>query len=1099
MSRNVMFEEDYTFNPATKTIIIKRNLQPQRLMLMTNVTKNIVIYNFSDPVLGYASWTREQNGADIETHIVLKYNTASMSSTDKLQLIIDDFATVVDVEESLQDAVGKLRTSTPQSLMDTDFEYSLQPSKWESLFLTSNYSTFFAKGSGGNSFEVTSISANGLGPRSIVTITTAQPHALIPGNIVSVQDTNSGLVEGTFLVATVPNGTQFTYAAKGVVSGELVNLGTSSVYGGDIFDNAHIPGGINTSNSLGIPGGSNSLRPWNASSNGAAPSSQVTIVFDNPHGMYPGTQVIISNTNSFDGTYPIIQVPTTRTAIIDLGRVQSSVVVPSTATIMAKNDGYIVHRPADGGVQLTTYNNVPGAVTVRQTRRYFRYQSGKGIQYSTGSKFTPTFDIQRYVLNAGTVGTQYATITTQQDHCLQAGAKIFIEGMEVSRAGAYNPFNGNFVVSQVVDANNLRINLNITTAIPTVDLTPAGLGFLTVYEWDGGVTRTGMFDDQNGFFFEFDGQGLSVVRRHSEKEIMGKVFTTTNSNLITGVNTQFRKQLLVGQNIVIRGASYRIITIASDTQLFIAPAYRGASASNVRALITQNKRFRQSEWNLDKMDGTGPSGYEIDTKKMQMVYIDYSWYGAGFIRYGVRGVSGDIIYFHQIANNNKNVAAYQRSGNLPARYEVANDPIKFTRAIAGASGTIGSSIEADHTSMWVEDAAYWPASGNILVQDATNVEIMSYSSIGAYDSTKRGYLLNGLTRRKTVTINFPDQNFTYAGTALPVVFTPDSSINGSGGNSQVSVHPINQTCAPMLSHWGSSVIMDGRFDNDQNYIFTGGMTKYLSVPAGTTRPLLAIRLAPSVDNGLARNFGVRELTNRMQLQLQSMGVQTNGSFRLDGILNPSFISYTAHTVANMVANRAGTGVSGNSFVTITDVKGTNGVVPGMVVSGTGIGASGTGTNTVSYTAGDRVYLTTANTGAVSGTIVFTPRVPYIGLPNDWTKDLISGGSLAQVLYFDNTGPGAGDVPSAGVPSGLVSGGDSVISVFTENGSPTAYNVTAVDLRSIRELGNSILGGNGNPLTPSFPNGPDILVITATNIGAVSSNISARISWTEAQA
>jgi hypothetical protein len=483
---------------------------------------------------------------------------------------------------------------------------------------------------------------------------------------------------------------------------------------------------------------------------------------------------------------------------------------------------------------------------------------------------------------------------------------------------------------------------------------------------------------------------------------------------------------------------------------------------------------------------------------MQMVYIDYSWYGAGFIRYGVRGVSGDIIYFHQIANNNKNVAAYQRSGNLPARYEVANDPIKFTRAIAGASGTIGSSIEANHTSMWVEDAAYWPASGNILVQDATNVEIMSYSSIGAYDSTKRGYLLNGLTRRKSVTINFPDQNFTYSGTTLPVVFTPDSSINGSGGDSQVSVHPINQTCAPMLSHWGSSVIMDGRFDNDQNYIFTGGMTKYLSIPAGTTRPLLAIRLAPSVDNGLARNFGVRELTNRMQLQLQSMGVQTNGSFRLDGLLNPAFISYNPHTTANMAATRTGgSGVAGNPFITVSDAKGTNGIVPGMTVSGTGIGASGT--NTVSFTAGDRIYLTTANSGTVSGSIVFTPRVAYTGLPNDWTKDLISGGSLAQVLYFDNTGPGAGDVPSANVPSGLVSGGDSVISVFTENGSTTAFNVTAVDLRSIRELGNSILGGNGNPLTPSYPNGPDILVITATNIGTVGSQISARISWTEAQA
>jgi hypothetical protein len=434
---------------------------------------------------------------------------------------------------------------------------------------------------------------------------------------------------------------------------------------------------------------------------------------------------------------------------------------------------------------------------------------------------------------------------------------------------------------------------------------------------------------------------------------------------------------------------------------------------------------------------------------------------------------------------------------LPARYEVANDPTKITRAIAGASGVVGSTIEANHTTMWVEDASFWPASGNILVQDATSVEVMSYASIGAYNATKNGYPLNGLTRRASVSINFPDQIFTYSGTTLPVVFTPDSSLTGSGGDSQVSVHPINQTCAPMLSHWGSSVIMDGRFDNDQNYIFTGGMTKYLSVPAGTTRPLLAIRLAPSVDNGLARNFGVRELTNRMQLQLQSMGVQTNGSFRLDGILNPSFISYNAHTTTQMLANRTATGVSGNPFITITDVKGTNGIVPGMTVTGANIGASGT--NTVSYTAGDRVYLTTANSGTVSTTVSFTPRVAYTGLPNDWTKDLISGGSLAQVLYFDNTGPGAGDVPSANVPSGLVSGGDSVISVFTENGSASAFNVTAVDLRSIRELGNSILGGNGNPTTPSFPNGPDILVITATNIGVNSSNISARISWTEAQA
>ena len=35
------------------------------------------------------------------------------------------------------------------------------------------------------------------------------------------------------------------------------------------------------------------------------------------------------------------------------------------------------------------------------------------------------------------------------------------------------------------------------------------------------------------------------------------------------------------------------------------------------------------------MDGTGPSGYNLDLSKMQMYYIDYSWYGAGFVRWGL--------------------------------------------------------------------------------------------------------------------------------------------------------------------------------------------------------------------------------------------------------------------------------------------------------------------------------------------------------------------------------------------------------------------------------------------------------------------------------
>ena len=86
--------------------------------------------------------------------------------------------------------------------------------------------------------------------------------------------------------------------------------------------------------------------------------------------------------------------------------------------------------------------------------------------------------------------------------------------------------------------------------------------------------------------------------------------------------------------------------------------------------LKQKKHLETEEWNLDRCDGTGKSGYSLDVTKMQMFYMDYSWYGAGFIHWGFRAADGDVIYAHKIPNNNFNTEAYMSSGNLPARYEV---------------------------------------------------------------------------------------------------------------------------------------------------------------------------------------------------------------------------------------------------------------------------------------------------------------------------------------------------------------------------------------------------------------------------------------------
>ena len=68
---------------------------------------------------------------------------------------------------------------------------------------------------------------------------------------------------------------------------------------------------------------------------------------------------------------------------------------------------------------------------------------------------------------------------------------------------------------------------------------------------------------------------------------------------------------------------------------------------------------------MDKGDGSGFTGYILDTNKIQMAYMDYSWYGAGKIRYGFKDANRHVKYFHEFLHNNKLDESYFRSGNLP--------------------------------------------------------------------------------------------------------------------------------------------------------------------------------------------------------------------------------------------------------------------------------------------------------------------------------------------------------------------------------------------------------------------------------------------------
>lgn len=79
----------------------------------------------------------------------------------------------------------------------------------------------------------------------------------------------------------------------------------------------------------------------------------------------------------------------------------------------------------------------------------------------------------------------------------------------------------------------------------------------------------------------------------------------------------------------------------------------------------------QSNWNTDKMDGTGKSGITIDTATTQIFFIDLEWLGVGRVRFGLF-IDGVPLYVHEFYHANVLDKVYMSTPNLPARYEIEN-------------------------------------------------------------------------------------------------------------------------------------------------------------------------------------------------------------------------------------------------------------------------------------------------------------------------------------------------------------------------------------------------------------------------------------------
>ncbi len=562
--------------------------------------------------------------------------------------------------------------------------------------------------------------------------------------------------------------------------------------------------------------------------------------------------VDLTSANHQLGTGPhVITAVPSRTSIRFPARTTGTINTSSasiTGVVYARPDTFFTHRPFDGGVQLGTGNPSHGAQAIRQSKKYIRYQSGKGMMYTTGGLFAPSYNLASATA-VDTVINSFITFQTDDtDHGLQPGATVEIIGMTSFE------YNGEYTVESIVDARRFRVRAQATLSSTTGQL---GTDCKVVLKrWHGSTVKIGAFDEQNGIFYQYDGQEMAVVRRSSTNQLTGTVSISTESNLVTGSGTRFTEQLKVGDKIVIRGMSHIVTSITNATSMTVAPDWRGASSiTGARICITEELYIPQSQWNVDRLDGTGPSGYDLLPWRMQMLGMQYSWYAAGFIEFMMRGADGRFVFLHRIRNSNVNTEAYMRTANLPVRYEVEN---------RSAVGKLAATITEASNSLRLTDASRFPSTGTVYIDN----ELISYSG-------KSGNTLQGLTRSATFLAFTAGQNRTFsAGIA-------NSHTEGTG------VQLVSCTTSPTISHWGSALLTDGLFDTDRGYLFNYAATGLSITTAKQTA--FMIRLAPSVSNAIVGDLGERDLLNRAQLLLNEVAITSDtgsGAIVVEGILNP---------------------------------------------------------------------------------------------------------------------------------------------------------------------------------------------------------------------
>jgi len=195
-----------------------------------------------------------------------------------------------------------------------------------------------------------------------------------------------------------------------------------------------------------------------------------------------------------------------------------------------------------------------------------------------------------------------------------------------------------------------------------------------------------LFDSQNRYaqnsYFDtqLTGSGASTYVAN-ESTVDMETTTASGDKVIAQTKRSFAyqpgKSLLVLNTFVMSAAqeNLRMRIGYFNTQNGVFLQRTGSTLSVVRRTyvtgVAVDTVVDQADWNGDKLNGTGDSGFTVDVTKTQIFWQDFEWLGVGSVRCGFV-INGQVIICHTFQNANNLTSVYMTTAILPIRYEIEN-------------------------------------------------------------------------------------------------------------------------------------------------------------------------------------------------------------------------------------------------------------------------------------------------------------------------------------------------------------------------------------------------------------------------------------------